>query len=165
MSDGKTQTQTGWHNTTFAKPTNGKNGRQSRRWSLFLCFSINHPFATYPIRFLSLPLFPSRHALNIKYKLETITVNKMLTLKFQVPAPSDILLTVVIESHTPQREAKILWYPSGGRKKTKQIPYSLHLFVMFVLDKPLKCPKFIYTHTCLLPFWEKSCCRNTDASS
>lgn len=70
----------------------------------------------------------------------------MLTLKFQVPAPNDILLTVVIESHTPQREAKILWCPSGG-KKTKQIPYSLHLFVMFVLDKPPKCPKFIYIHT------------------
>lgn len=34
---------------------------------------------------------PCRHALNVKYKLETITVNKMLTLKFQAPTPNEML--------------------------------------------------------------------------
>lgn len=33
------------------------------------------------------------------------------------------------------------------RKKKKEINSKIFLFVMFLLDKPLKCPKFIYTHT------------------
>lgn len=33
----------------------------------------------------------SFHALNIKYKFETITVNKMLTLRFQALAANDLL--------------------------------------------------------------------------
>lgn len=112
----------------FAKPINWKKNvclnSCARVWTIF------SPFILFPL--LSHPLFPCRHALNIKYKLETITVNKMLSLKFRVPAPNDILLTVVIESHTPQRENKILWCPGGGKNQNRFHSLSLSLCHVFI---------------------------------
>lgn len=57
----------------------------------------------------------------------------MLTLKFQA-------LT------SAPKKIKSCGVAIQGKKK-KERNSKIFLFVMFLLDKPLKCPKFIYTHT------------------
>lgn len=70
----------------------------------------------------------------------------MLTLKFQVPAPNDILLTVVIESHTTQRENKILWRPSGGKKQNRFHTLSVSLSCFYWRNHQNAQNLYIHTH-------------------
>ncbi len=87
---------------------------------VYLLLEYGPSSSSFPLPCSSLSYFPCRLALNSKYKLETITVDKMLTLKFtfkfnpqKCPLPM-----ILLKSHTRQRENKILWCPSEGEKKT-----------------------------------------------
>ncbi len=115
--------------------------------------------SSFPLPCSSLSYFPCRLALNSKYKLETITVDKMLTLKFtfkfnpqKCPLPM-----ILLKSHTRQRENKILWCPSEGEKKTTtDYILSVSLSCLYGINHWNAPNLYIYTDTYLLHPGRKS---------
>lgn len=73
----------------------------------------------------------------------------MLNLKFQAPAPHDILLTVVWECHTLNKEkVKSCGILVEGKKQNRF--HTLCLFVLFFIGETTKMPKIhtnVYTHS------------------